>query len=231
MIKSDTHKEIVPALSKLQAELKPAVFDSKNPHFGNRYASFTSVMEAIRVLLAKNGFAVTQSVVEGPALKTVLFHTSGEWFESYIPLYVARNDMQSLGSAITYAKRYAISAMLGVVTDEDDDGNDSKGTGDPKAEAPSKPKGGGSPPTQSQIARLFTIATSSNWTKEEVQKALKAAYGIESTKLLDCAQYTELVEVIQSKSFNEAMKLVGPTLPASKSEDSRKPLTEEDVPF
>lgn len=119
-------QKLFEALCKAQSELKPAALDMVNPHYKSKYASLSSVMEAIKTPLAKNGLSFIQCVEnEGEAyyLKTILAHASGEKIESRVQLILGRRDMQGLGSSITYARRYSLSAMLGVVDTDDDDGN------------------------------------------------------------------------------------------------------------
>lgn len=124
MNRSEEILDLATALSKAQGEFKPAVFDKKNPHFGQSYASFTSVMASVRDALAKNGLAIVQVQSSENKLETTLLHSSGQWISGETPLLIDKNNMQGLGSAITYAKRYAVSALLGVVADSDDDAND-----------------------------------------------------------------------------------------------------------
>lgn len=120
-------KNLIPALLKAQQEIKPAVQDARNPHFQNRYATFQSVQQACKGPLLANGLCLVQTMSGDDSgnsyLNTTLFHTSGEWISGGLRLLVDQPSMQKLGSAITYAKRYSLAAMLGVVDDEDDDGN------------------------------------------------------------------------------------------------------------
>lgn len=121
-------KELFSALAKAQGEFKPAVFDCENPHYRSKYASLASVVESVRGSLSKYGLSFSQSVesisTDGKIfLFTSLYHSSGEYIVNKIPVLLVKQDMQGLGSAITYAKRYGLSAMLGVVADADDDGN------------------------------------------------------------------------------------------------------------
>lgn len=118
-------KAIYEALVKAQAGFKSATFDSANPHFKSKYASLTSVMNAVRASLNANGLAITQNVDQGNVI-TTLVHISGESISNSVPLIVGKNDMQGMGSALTYGRRYGLSALLGIVTDEDDDGNGSQ---------------------------------------------------------------------------------------------------------
>lgn len=113
------------AFVKLQAAIKPAVKDATNPAFRSKYADLSAVWEAVRGPLADNGFCVIQSPdFEGQDmwLKTTVLHVSGESVEGRYPLRPTKQDPQGFGSALTYAKRYSLAAMLGVVADDDDDG-------------------------------------------------------------------------------------------------------------
>lgn len=106
--------------------MKPALKDSTNPHFKSKYADLTSVWEACRDALTKNGLSVAQvTEFEGEQcwIRTILLHSSGEMLEGRYPLRPIANTPQGMGSAISYARRYALAAMVGVVAD-DDDGNE-----------------------------------------------------------------------------------------------------------
>jgi len=116
--------QIAKALVKVQEKLQPATKDKENPFFKSSYADLKGVWDACRKLLAENGIAVVQptAAIGGKNfLRTILIHTSGQQLESIIELKPVKDDPQSLGSAITYARRYCLAAMVGVVTEEDDD--------------------------------------------------------------------------------------------------------------
>src|SRR4051812_9977425 len=111
-------KEFVAALAKAQGVMKPAVFNRVNPHFKTRYADFTSCMDACRGPLSDNGLAPIQycETIEGKLnLVTMLAHTSGQWMKSEFPLIPSKMDSQGIGSAMTYAKRYSLCGMVGIV--------------------------------------------------------------------------------------------------------------------
>jgi hypothetical protein len=117
--------ELAKALCKAQATIDGAKRDSTNPHFKNKYADLASVWEACRDALAANGLSVAQFGVRNEGewvLVTELLHASGESRRGAIPLLNGKGDMQGLGSALTYARRYGLAAMVGV-SPEDDDGN------------------------------------------------------------------------------------------------------------
>lgn len=123
-LQSDEIKELVAALVKVQSDIRDAEKNSVNPHFKNQYANLEAVIEATRAPFAKHGLVVTQlgTVSEfGPTLVTVLMHTSGQWIRSVVPILNERNSAQGMGSAISYARRYALSAIAGI-TQVDDDG-------------------------------------------------------------------------------------------------------------
>ncbi|MGN1038976.1 MAG: ERF family protein [Mailhella sp.] len=119
------------AMLLVQQQLQPAIKDAKNPFIGNDYATLNSVMESCRALLGSQGIWLTQLPCPAPVelgaghigLETRLIHAeSGEWISSTAIIPLPKNDPQGMGSAITYARRYSLCAILGIVT-EDDDGN------------------------------------------------------------------------------------------------------------
>lgn len=127
LTKSESCESLFGALAKAQSEIGVAVFDSVNPHFRSKYASLSAVREVIKGPFAKHGLSVSQWLDgEGQEilLTTLLTHSSGQYIQSTFPLLLQKRDMQGLGSATTYARRYALAAIAGVVSDEDDDGNE-----------------------------------------------------------------------------------------------------------
>ncbi len=140
MNQSDEIKDLVTALAKAQSVMQPAIFNKTNPHLKNKYADFTSCMAACREPLSANGLAVMQyceTVNEKLLLVTMLAHTSGQWIKSFFPLTPKDMTSQSIGSALTYAKRYSLSALLGIVADaeDDDDGEAAMGRGNAAPQA------------------------------------------------------------------------------------------------
>jgi hypothetical protein len=136
-------KELATAMAKAQAEIKAALKDSKNPHFKSSYADLTSVWDACRTALTKNGLSVVQIPnFEGDEvwLETRLLHASGESISGRYPLRPQQQTPQGYGSALTYARRYSLAAMVGVVADEDDDGNAASQRGNYEPPARPAPK-------------------------------------------------------------------------------------------
>ncbi len=123
MTKSESIKELAAALSKAQAEMTDAEKDGFNPHFKAKFATLSSAIEAVRKPLAKNGLSVIQtfdSDGQGICLDTTLMHLSGEWISSSLRLLINKNDMQGLGSAASYARRYSLMAITGIAQEDDD---------------------------------------------------------------------------------------------------------------
>lgn len=118
--------ELAAAIVKSQKEMKPATKDCTNPFFKSKYADLAAVWAAL-LPFTENGIAITQSPMEATnghaAIETQLTHISGQWMRSRLTIPVAKDDPQGMGSAITYARRYALGCMTGLVTEEDDDGN------------------------------------------------------------------------------------------------------------
>jgi hypothetical protein len=115
------------ALVKAQGELNAVSKDGKNPHFKSTYATLQNIVESTRDVLHRHGLAVVQTFSQTDGtyidLTTTLVHESGEWISGTITMRPTKPDPQGLGSAATYARRYAYAAILGIVTDDDDDGN------------------------------------------------------------------------------------------------------------
>jgi hypothetical protein len=126
MNQSESIANLAKALSIVQGKMTYAVKDSANPFFKSKYADLESVWDACRSLLAENGLCVMQfpgEFIDGcMSLTTILAHSSGEWIKQTMEVPVTKPDAQGAGSAITYMRRYALAAVVGVVQ-ADDDGN------------------------------------------------------------------------------------------------------------
>ena len=121
MKKSPVIDELAIALCKAQSEMGGAVKDAKNPFFKSSYADLTSVIKAIKEPFANNGlsyvqFPITSEGGRGIGVKTILMHTSGQFLSEEFYLPTVKQDPQSGGSCITYARRYALQAMAGILS-------------------------------------------------------------------------------------------------------------------
>ena len=150
MTHSESINELANALVKAQSQVRGASKDSDNPYFKSKYADLSSVWDACRSALTGNGLSVVQSPRINLALsaetthvevETLLLHQSGQWVRDTLAIPVTKADAQGVGSAITYARRYALAAFVGVAP-EDDDGNAAvAGNGQAKETKIEKPKG------------------------------------------------------------------------------------------
>jgi len=136
MNKSDSIKEIAGALVKFHDSVGAVKKDSENPFFKSKYASLDNVLETIKEPLALHGLSFAQ-FPDANGLTTILMHSSGEWLEATYAMEPTKNPIkneqrevigyeltpQTQGSAITYMRRYALGAILGLATETDDDAN------------------------------------------------------------------------------------------------------------
>lgn len=125
--RSPSIAKLAEAMAKVQGEIDDPTKNKKaeaGTRGSYRYADLPTVLEAVRPVLARNGLAVMQFPCElddAPAVLTLLTHTSGEWVETVAKLRPVKFDPQSVGSALTYSRRYALLALCGVAADDDDD--------------------------------------------------------------------------------------------------------------
>jgi hypothetical protein len=147
---SESIVTIAEALSKAQAEMPVVTKDSENPFLHNKFASLGAIIEAVRPVLKKHGLAFIQFPVseidrQGITLvgsEGVLMHSSGEWVSNRVLFPLGEEKGKSVaqvgGSLVTYARRYQITGMLGIVTEEDTDGSVPSQSGKPFGERPDK---------------------------------------------------------------------------------------------
>lgn len=121
---SENIKELATALSKTQAKIEAAVKGSENPEFQMRYANLAAVWAACRNALTKNGLSVVQfpGEISGNfmCMTTMLMHSSGQWIRQPLSIPLSRLDAQEYGAATTYARRYALAAVVGVCPEDGD---------------------------------------------------------------------------------------------------------------
>lgn len=196
-LQSEDINELITALSKAQGEISPAIKDSLNPHYKNKYADLNSCWNACRPALSKHGLAIIQTMTENDgklSLITTLAHSSGQWMRSYLPILTQKMDAQGIGSAITYARRYSLAAIVGIAPD-DDDGN---AACDAPKQVPQKKK---PEPTISdkeatELEEMFDHAP--NY-KTQVLNFLQESYKIFTFKQLPCSLYPRVKEGILKK--------------------------------
>lgn len=144
MNKSDAINELAAALAKAQGEIKGAAKDATNPHFKNKYADLASVWDACRSALTKHGLAVAQitETDDGGAVvvETILTHSSGQFISGRLAMKPQQFTPQAIGSVVTYSRRYALAAMVGVAPEDDDaEGAEGRNGNGPAIGDPVKP--------------------------------------------------------------------------------------------
>ncbi len=177
MQKSEHINELAAALSKAQGAMKGALKDAANPFFKSAYSDLASVIDAIRAPFAANGLAFMQfarSDEHGVVVETMLTHASGQWVSESLGVPLVKRDAQSVGSAITYGKRYGIQAMAGVPS-EDDDGNaaNDRGKASSKAANASESKKGTDTPPEPSDAVVKILESAAKGGMESLQTAWK----------------------------------------------------------
>jgi hypothetical protein len=115
-------KNLADALGKFQKDVENVKKDATNPFFKSKYASLENIIDTVRPPLAKHGLSFSQ-FPDGAGLTTILMHSSGEWIQATSSMAAKDQTPQGQGSAITYLRRYALSSVLGLATEDDDDGN------------------------------------------------------------------------------------------------------------
>jgi hypothetical protein len=124
MEKSSSIVNVAKALIIFHAKVTKVSKDASNPFFKSKYASLSNILEAISTPLQESGLTFAQFPTNGNSLTTILIHAeSGEYMQDTYEMRPTKDDPQGKGSAITYQRRYALAAILGLNIDEDDDGN------------------------------------------------------------------------------------------------------------
>lgn len=186
--------ELFGALAKAQMEMEMAKQDSKNPFFKSNYADLAAIVKASRPYLAKNGLCVIQRIVPngiGDYLYTVLGHASGQFIESKMRINPPKNDIQTIGSYITYLRRYCYAAIVGVVAaDEDDDGESAMVEARKGKDQPAKPVAGLSK------ERLEVLAGALEG-HEDILESLLKGFNISKLSELPMAKFTQCFNRIQ----------------------------------
>jgi len=132
VLMSEKIDKLATALCKAQSEIKGAEKKSTNPFFNSGYADLHTVIESSFPQLTKNGLSIIQgNCGDKPGVfyvTTMLLHESGQWIKSKLKMPIEKVTAQSIGSTITYGRRYGLSAMVGIAQ-YDDDGNAASGKG------------------------------------------------------------------------------------------------------
>jgi len=222
MNKSESIKKLAAALNKFQASISGAKKKSKNPFFKSNYADLKEVIECAKEALSENGLSYSQFPIsaEGKAgVRTILMHESGEWMEDTLLLACVKQDPQAYGSAITYARRYALQAILGIPS-EDDDGNNATFITDGQKKSYSsehisnemnafKEKNIGLKPleeslpkkmnaiTEKQRKTIFAICKSLNMKPEDGKTIMQSMFNKSKSEELTVSEASEMIEKLK----------------------------------
>lgn len=120
MSMSEQVDQLFTALSQAQAEMPPAKRESMNPFFKSKYADLATIWEAVRPHITKYGLSICQVTTKEDVITTILGHKSGQWIDSSLLLNPAKPDPQSKGACISYYRRFQLSAIVGIATEDDD---------------------------------------------------------------------------------------------------------------
>lgn len=130
MTHSESIANIAKALSLFHIKVETIKKDANNPFFKSTYASLSNILDSIKEPLMESGLSIAQFPHKERTLITLLMHgESGEWIESFYEMTPVKDDPQGRGSVLTYQRRYALSAILLLNIDDDDDGNASSYVG------------------------------------------------------------------------------------------------------
>lgn len=231
MKSSDSIAAIAPALVKAGAALEPIGKDATNPAFRNKYATLDAIMEQVRPVLAAHGLCVLQGVthpetvdgrVIGLSVETRLLHLSGEWVSTVVTLPVEKATAQGAGSAISYGRRYGLSAILGL-TAEDDDGNAA-------SKGPSRPAPAAKREEPEAGKRLHDRVPATPAAAMSLAKA--ETVELKGTRLADMDP--ERLASVRAWAVDKANNYVlaaCDAIMAARDQDGDEPITDADLPF
>jgi hypothetical protein len=151
---SDNIADLAASLAKAQSEMGAVHKDQDNPYFRSKFAGLSTVWEAVKPALTKNGLSIVQmpgSDERGYFVQTQLLHSSGQWIRSTTYMKPAKEDPQGIGSLISYARRYALQAMV-MACPDDDDGEAAMGR-----TAPQKPAEASKPAQKAETPKAKAV--------------------------------------------------------------------------
>jgi hypothetical protein len=189
MNKSESIKAFSEALSKFQGEVKNPPKTADNPFFKSKYTPLDVIIDTAKPLLNKHGLSYIQSCSgdgQNITVTTLIMHSSGEWVElDPLTLKADKATAQGAGSAITYGRRYALAAALGLASDEDDDGNGAE---------PKKPE----PPKIIDDAKAKVVYDLLEKTNSDVANFLKY-YNVSKVEDMTVEVWTKAVRALKGK--------------------------------
>lgn len=187
---SESISKIAVALLAAQKGITFASKDATNPHFKNKYADLGSVVDAVKPALNEAGIVFIQTASPSEDgklhLATRLMHESGEWIEDTLVMPLPKPDPQGFGSAMTYARRYALAAITGVYQD-DDDGNRGSGNGQDESSTQQPADAAGAQLSINQAKTTQELVGIMNGLPLDIQKAVRASFNARMSELKKAA--------------------------------------------
>lgn len=214
--------ELASALAKAQSEMRNAEKDASNPFFKSNYTTLAAAWDAVRGPLTKNGLSVVQMPGYDPTgalhLTTILLHSSGQSLQSSLKLTPKDQSPQSIGSALSYGRRYSLMAMVGLASgDDDDDGNAAGGKIQKTSDKPATtskvvtqkveaqptgfrttPPSGELPVDESDNKRLMSVVAGSGWKNSEVGPFISKMYKKDKVSSLTRNEFNDLITHIEA---------------------------------
>lgn len=194
MDKSEEIDKLAIALAKFQGSLEQPSLNSEvkvrtktGGEYKFKYADLSECKRAAKQPLADNELSVCQLIEDDHSVRTILLHSSGQWISSKVRMPSNTADAQSIGSAITYAKRYAFCAILGIVADDDEDANIASGNTAQKEQPKEQPKKTANSRVKKELTRDHlnnesAMKSISEWlyNKEKIAKEANQPFSVES---------------------------------------------------
>jgi len=201
-------QEYAQALVAVIGELQNVAKTASNPYFKSKYAPLDAIVDATRPVLAKHGLAIQQTplFLEGAAgVDTTILHKSGHSTTTTLLLPLKDQSPQGVGSAITYARRYALAAVLGLATEDDDDGNVSSGLSKKTAEE-ARPAVAKAMDKNPSVRPAGTItATWRGVLPSQAKVAAQSKEGSARTWTLYCVEFNDNGKLIEAFTFDEKL--------------------------
>lgn len=187
---SESIVNIAKAMIDFNSKVGTIKKDGMNPHFKSKFATLESIISGIKKPLQESKLSYVQMPSGENCLVTILMHETGEFMQSSVKMEPKTNDPQGQGSAITYMRRYSLSAMLGLATEDDDDGN--------AATKPGKPTGSAAAPEKpgANVDPLFEKAKKNLSLHKDKEKLEEWRKKVEGSTKYSAEQKAELFKVI-----------------------------------
>ena len=205
-MENTAQQQYAQALVAAMGELSNVPKTASNPYFKSKYAPLDAIVEATRPVLAKHGLAIQQQplFMEGTAgVETTILHKSGHSTTTTLLLPLKDQSPQGVGSAITYARRYALAAVLGLATEDDDDGNISTGLAKKEEARPAIAKAMDKSPSVRPAGNA--VATWRGVLPTQAKVAAQSKEGAAKKWVLYSVEFNDNGKVIEALTFDEKL--------------------------